>query len=117
VRAAGLSISAICQMALQRELANMERLRATGQAAFTPRLAAILDDVKSNCAAQGRDVTARDLLCGILMHGGNLGARALTVMGVELPPPSRAEAAAAGDGNLAADAIEALITAYKVALG
>ncbi|GAB3980438.1 hypothetical protein GCM10029978_078500 [Actinoallomurus acanthiterrae] len=116
VRAAGLSISAICQTALQRELVRLERLRATGEAAFTPRLAAIIEGLKSDLAAQGRDVTVRDLLCGILKHGDNLGARAVAAMGVELPPPRRDEPRGGGDGGLAPDAIDALAAAYKVSL-
>jgi ATP-dependent Clp protease ATP-binding subunit ClpC len=115
VRAAGLSISAICQAALQRELARLQRLRSTGQAAFTPRLAAIIEALKSDLAAQGRDVTARDLLCGILKHGDNLGARAVAAMGVDLPSHHRAESGG-GDGSLAHDAIDALCEAYKVSL-
>lgn len=113
VRAAGLSISAICQTALQRELARLDRLRTTGQAPFTPRLAVILDELRTG----GRDVTASDLLGGILLNGDNLGAHALAAMGVDLPVPrGTPRPATGGRGDFAPDAIEALTAAYKVAL-
>jgi Clp amino terminal domain, pathogenicity island component len=115
VRAAGLSVSAICQTALQEAVTRLEHLRASGQGAFTPRLAAILDIQRAERAQQGRDVTARDLMCGILKHGENLGARAIAAMGVELPAPHHASRAN-GTGALAPDAVDALAGAYKVSL-
>ncbi|NGN62736.1 hypothetical protein G5C51_02315 [Streptomyces sp. A7024] len=117
VRAAGLSISAICQAALQRELSALERLRSEGQAPYTPRLRAILDGAKADQARQGRDVTALDLAGAIARHGENLGARTLTALGIELPEPQPESAAAATDGHsrLAPDAVDVLTAAYKVA--
>jgi ATP-dependent Clp protease ATP-binding subunit ClpC len=115
VRAAGLSVSAICQTALQEAVTRLEHLRADGQGAFTPRLAAILDSQRTERATQGRDVTAWDLMGGILKHGENLGARAIAAMGIELPAPRRASRAN-GTGALAPDAVDALAKAYKVSL-
>ncbi|HWS37886.1 MAG TPA: Clp protease N-terminal domain-containing protein [Actinoplanes sp.] len=115
VRAAGLSISAVCQSALQSALAKLVQLSNTGQGHFTPRLAAIIDNQRTLRAGQGRDVSALDLLCGILKDGENLGARAVQALGVDLPVPDLPQSRE-GTGALAPDALEALANAFKIAL-
>jgi ATP-dependent Clp protease ATP-binding subunit ClpC len=115
VRAAGLSISAVCQSALQSALAKLGQLSSTGQGHFTPRLAAIIDSQRTLRAGQGRDVSALDLLCGILKDGENLGARAVQALGVDLPIPDVPQGHE-GTGALAPDALEALANAFKIAL-
>jgi ATP-dependent Clp protease ATP-binding subunit ClpC len=117
VRAAGLSLSPICQSALRDAVEVMGALRASGdgRGRFTPRLIEIIDDVAAASAARGRQVTALELLCGIIKHGENLGARTLTMLGVDLPEPKRSSAAKGG-GELARDAREVLASAYRVSL-
>lgn len=120
VRDAGLSISPICQQALRQSLDRLAGVRA-GDAArgrLTPRLAAIIEDAKAARAAIGRKLAGDDLLCFIMKHGQNLGARALAMLDVDLPdpalqPPSKL---AKGEGELDGAAQDLLVDAYKVAL-
>jgi hypothetical protein len=115
VRDAGLSVSPICQAALQRAVDRHGGLRDRGRGPLAAPLDAIVDDLRAEAADAGRDVTVYDLFGGIVHHGDNLGARALALLGVELPAkrPGRGRA---GVGDLADDAREVLATAYKVAL-
>jgi ATP-dependent Clp protease ATP-binding subunit ClpC len=119
VRDAGLSVSAICQTALRTALDRMAGARAgdAERAAFTPRLAAILDDAGARTAAEGKPVSALEVLCSIIKHGENLGARALTMLGVELPEKRAVRGAVKGAaGALADDARALLVEATRVAL-
>jgi hypothetical protein len=115
VRDAGLSVSPVCQAALQRAVDRHVALRDRGRGPLAPPLDAIVDDVRAEAADAGRDVTVSDLFAGIVHHGDNLGARALVLLGVELPA-KRAGRGRAGTGALAAETREVLATAYKVAL-
>lgn len=120
VRDAGLSISPICQQALRQALDRLAGVRA-GDAArgrLTPRLAEIIEDAKAERAALGRKVCGDDLLCFIMKHGENLGARALAMLDVDLPdpalqPPSKL---AKGEGELDDAAQDLLVDAYKIAM-
>src|SRR5687767_14298323 len=87
VRDAGLAVSAICQSALRAALDDLAAAQAGDpeRGRFTSRLAAILDGVKERMAADGKQVSAHELFGAIVRHGENLGTRALTLMGVELP--------------------------------
>jgi post-segregation antitoxin (ccd killing protein) len=115
VRDAGLSVSPVCQLALRRAVDQVTDLRDRGRGPFTARLDAILGDLRAEAAETGRDVTADQLFRGIVEHADNLGARALTMLGVELPArrPARGRA---GTGELAADARDVLAAAFKVSL-
>ena len=117
VREAELPVSAICQRALRDALDGLVAARAGEpvRGRFTGHLTAIVEDAKERMAAHGRQVTATELFGAIVTHGENLGARALALLGVELPAPS-APRAGRGDGELAADAREVLAGASRVAL-
>jgi ATP-dependent Clp protease ATP-binding subunit ClpC len=118
VREAGLSVSAICQTALRTALDRIAgaRLGDAERAAFTPRLAAILDDAGRRMAADGKPVSALEVLCSIIKHGENLGARALTMLGVELPEKRSVRGGRGSAGGLAEDARALLGDAARVAL-
>jgi ATP-dependent Clp protease ATP-binding subunit ClpC len=118
VRDAGLSVSAICQTALRTALDRVAGARAgdAARAAFTPRLATILDDAGTRMAADGRPVSALEVLCSIIKHGENLGARALTMLGVELPDKRPLRGAKGAAGALADDARTLLVAATRIAL-
>jgi hypothetical protein len=115
VRDAGLSVSPICQAALQRAVERHVGLRDRGRGPLAPPLDAIVDDLRAEAADAGRDVSVHDLFGAIVRHGDNLGARALELLGVELPA-RRAGRGRAGTGALAEEAREVLAVAYKVAL-
>jgi ATP-dependent Clp protease ATP-binding subunit ClpC len=115
VRDAGLVVSAICQTALRTAVDTLQSLRLRGEGSFTPRLTEILDDLRARAGAEGRQVTAADLFGGIVTHRENLGARALELMGVELPAMKEGRASK-GDGSLDDDARAVLADAYRVAL-
>ena len=132
VRAAGLSLSPICQAALREAVDRMAAIRGmgaektptpnlaayVGRGRFTPRLAAILDNVAAGCAQRRKKVTSLDLLGAIIEHGENVAARTLADLGVEQPPPRSMVRAKppAGSGELAPDAREVLGTAFRIAL-
>jgi post-segregation antitoxin (ccd killing protein) len=132
VRAAGLSVSPICQAALREAVDRLSSIRGSGadqtpspnlaayvgRGRFTPRLAAILANVEAGCAERHRKVTNLDLLGALIEHRDNIGARALAALGVEHPPPRSVVRARApqGSGELAPDAREVLGLAFKVAL-
>jgi post-segregation antitoxin (ccd killing protein) len=132
VRAAGLSVSPICQAALREAVDRLSAIRGSGadqtptpnlaahvgRGRFTPRLAAILANVEAGCAERHRKVTNLDLLGAMIEHRDNIGARALAALGVDQPPPRSMVRARApqGSGELAPDAREALGLAFKIAL-
>ena len=132
VRAAGLSLSPICQAALREAADRMAAIRGmgaektptpnlaayVGRGRFTPRLAAILGNAEAGCARRHKKVTSLDLLGAIIEHGENVAARALAALGVDQPPPRSMVRAKppAGSGELAPDAREILGTAFKIAL-
>src|SRR5690242_7033846 len=87
VREAGLSVSPICQTALRDALDRLGAVRNEGRGSFTPRLDEVLDRARHAAANAGREVAPEDLFGAIVEHGENLGARVLTMMGVELPHP------------------------------
>jgi ATP-dependent Clp protease ATP-binding subunit ClpC len=117
VRDAGLSVSPICQAALRDALDRLTATRAGDprRGGFTPRLAAILDDARDRMAASGRTVDAHEVVGAILQHGANVGARALTLLGVELPE-RRPARGGKGTGELAPDAKALLEDALRVSL-
>jgi ATP-dependent Clp protease ATP-binding subunit ClpC len=119
VRDAELSVSAICQTALRDALDRVAGARAgdAARAAFTARLATILDDAGARMATEGKPVSALEVLCSIIKHGENLGARALTMLGVELPDtrPVRGGSKAPA-GALGEDARSLLVAATRIAL-
>lgn len=115
VRDAGLSISPICQGALRRAVEGVAAVRDRGRGPFTARLEAILGDLRAEAFESGRDVTADQLFRGIVEHGDNLGARALTMLGVDLPARRPAKGRV-GTGELAADARDVLAAAFRVSL-
>ena len=117
VREAGLSISHICQIAVRDALDRVAGVRDgdAGRARLTPRLTSIINDAMEEMAARGRKVRGDDLLCFIMKHGNNLGARALVMLGVDLPEP-RGDLGSKGKGELDAAAQELLIDAYRIAL-
>jgi ATP-dependent Clp protease ATP-binding subunit ClpC len=132
VRAAGLSISPICQAALREAVDRLSSIRGSGanktptpnlaayvgRGRFTARLAAILANVEAGCSERRRKVTSLDLLGAIIEHSENIGARALAALGVDHPPPRSAVRARPrkGSGELDPDAREVLGTAFKIAL-
>ena len=85
MKASGIGVSAVCQDALRTAVDRIAGARAAdaGRGGFTPRLAAIVEKRRH----QDRPVEAYDLVCGIVKHGENLGAKLLTSFGVELPEP------------------------------
>jgi len=113
VKGTGLAVSAVCQAALRSAVDRIVGARAGDPArgAFTPRLAAILDKRRN----QGRPVEAHDVVCGIIKHGENLGARLLTSFGVELPEPDPTPADG-GDAELTDGARHLLEAAARLAL-
>jgi len=113
VKAAGIAVSAVCQGALRSAVDRISGARAgdAERGGFTPRLAAIIDGRRS----QARPVEALDLVCAIVEHGENLGARLLTSFGVELPEPDPAPKAA-GAGELTPGARALLEAAARVAI-
>lgn len=113
VRDADLAMSPICQTALRDAVERITALRERGEGTFTPRLAAILDDARTEAAEAGRQVTAHHLFGAIVKHRENLGARAIESFGIELPSP-KAPRAAKGDGELSGDAREVLASAYRI---
>jgi ATP-dependent Clp protease ATP-binding subunit ClpC len=130
VRAAGLSVSPLCQAALREAVDRLAALRSptvdrsalaahAGRGRFTPRLAAVLAAAEDVAAARSRQVTPLDLLGAIVDHGENLGARVLAAAGVELPAPGfrrGAKAARRGKGDLAPETRAALAAAFATAL-
>ena len=120
VRDAGLAVSPICQEALRAALDRLAGVRA-GDAArgrLTPRLAAIIEQAKAERAAMGRKLCDDELLCFIMKHGENLGARALTLLGVDLPDPALQPPTKAmkGHGELDPAAQDLLVVSFKVAI-
>ena len=129
VRDAGLTVSPICQQALRHALDRVAGVRA-GDAArgrMTPRLAEVIAQAKADRASRGRKVAGDDLLCFVMKHGENLGARALAMLDVDLPDPAlqpprpedKGESISSGrpaDGELDGDAQDLLVAAYKVAV-
>jgi hypothetical protein len=113
VKAAGVGVSAICQEALRTAVDRVVGARAADptRGGFTPRLAAIIDKRRS----QERPVEAYDLVCGIVKHGENLGARLLTSFGVELPEPDPTPGRG-GAGELTDGARALLEAAARVAI-
>jgi ATP-dependent Clp protease ATP-binding subunit ClpC len=117
VRAAGLPVSPICQLALAEALRMMEAARAAIEvirdpgfdpgrhprvsarvaARMTSRLHEALRLARA-AAGPGEYVETRHLLAGVLDEEGNLGARLLEAMEVDLAA-LRAAAARAGSGE------------------
>ena len=131
VRDAGLAVSPLCQMALHEAVARLHQLGSAtsvealrghdGRGRMAPRLAEVIAAAEQDAAARGRQVGVLDLLGAILDHGENLGARALTAAGLELPPAGflrrRGQPAPAkGNGELSTEARELLASAFRVAL-
>jgi ATP-dependent Clp protease ATP-binding subunit ClpC len=120
VRDAALSVSAICQKALRDALDQLAGVRAgdATRGRLTPRLAAIIEQAKAERAAMGRKLSGDDLLCFIMKHGENLGARALAMLGVDLPDPALQPASKAvkGKGEMDEAAQDLLVDAYRVAV-
>jgi ATP-dependent Clp protease ATP-binding subunit ClpC len=125
VRDAGLSVSPICQTALRDAVDRIGALRTHGRGSFTPRLDEVVDRAGRKAAATGHEVGPEDLFGAIVEHGENLGARALTMMGVELPAPRPGEASGdasapapdgAPAGELGVAAREVLASGYRIAL-
>ena len=109
VRDAGIPVSSVCQAALRSALQDLEAIRSrravASSAELTPRLRDILATGPAN---------ALELLGAIILHGENLGARVLTDLGVDLPPP-RPRAKRRG-AEVAPQVGEVLAAAYRVAL-
>jgi ATP-dependent Clp protease ATP-binding subunit ClpC len=121
VREAGLSVSPICQTALRDAVERIGALRSHGHGPFTPRLDEVVDRARRNASAAGREVAPEDLFGAVVEHGENLGARALTMMGVDLPAPRPGDAAGGASagapaGELGAAAREVLASGYRIAL-
>lgn len=120
VRDAGLSVSAICQQALRDALDRVAGVRA-GDAVrgrMTPRLAEVIEQAKDDRASRRRKVCGDELLCFVMKHGENLGARALAMLDVDLPDPALQPPApeSTGKGELDGDAQDLLVAAYKIAV-
>ena len=117
VRDAALPVSSLCQTALRDALDRLAGVRAGDGARgrLTPRLASIVEGAKAERAKAGRKVAGDELLCFIMKHKENLGARAIAMLGVELPEPDL-DVGVEGRGELDADAQDLLVDAYKVAL-
>jgi len=113
VRESGIGVSGVCQEALRQAVDRVVGARVGDgeRARFTPRLTAIVEHRRT----LGRPVEAHDLVCGIIKHGENLGARLLTSMGIELPEPDPT-AGGEGTGELTAGARGLLAAAAKVAI-
>jgi ATP-dependent Clp protease ATP-binding subunit ClpC len=115
VRAAGLSASPICQTALREALDRLGALRNEGRGSFTPRLDEVLERARANATRAAHEVTPEDLFGAVVEHGENLGARALAMMGLDLPAP-RSRRASGAAGELGAAAREVLASGFRVAL-
>lgn len=113
VRDAGIGVSAVCQDALRNAVDRIVGARSADaeRGRFTPRLSAIIEGRLS----LGRPVEAHDLVCAVIKHGENLGARLLTSVGIELPEPAPASAGD-GTGELTAAARGLLEAAAKLAI-
>jgi ATP-dependent Clp protease ATP-binding subunit ClpA len=116
VRYAGLSVSPICQTALRDALDRLGALRSEGRGSFTPRLDEVLDRARQAAAKAGREVAPEDLFGAVVEHGENLGARALTMMGVDLPAPKPRDASGGDAGQLGNAAREVLASGLRIAL-
>lgn len=120
VRDAGLSVSPICQQALRDALDRVAGARAgdAERARMTPHLAEVIAQAKADRASLGRKVAGDELLCFVMKHGENLGARALAMLDVDLPDPALAPPRPEdrGDGELDGDAQDLLVAAFKVAV-
>lgn len=116
VRDAELSVSPICQTALREALDRLGTLRNEGLGSFTPRLGEVLDRARRAAADAGREVVPEDLFGAIVEHGENLGARALTMMGVDLPTPKPRKGSGGDTGELGAAAREVLASGFRIAL-
>jgi len=116
VRDAGLSVSPICQTALRDALDRLGALRTEGRGSFTPRLDEVLDRARHAAADAGREVAPEDIFGAIVEHGENLGARALTTMGIDLPAPKPGRAARGDAGVLGAAARDLLASGLRIAL-
>lgn len=115
VRDAGLSVSAVCQTALREALDRLGALRQDARGSFTTRLDEVIDRARGKAAAGGREVSPEDLLGAIVEHGENLGARALAMMGVDLPEPVPSKASGQA-GDLGPAVREVLAEAFRVSL-
>ena len=115
VRDAGLSASPICQTALRDALDRLGALRNEGRGSFTPRLDEVLERARETAASAAREVTPEDLFGAVVEHGENLGARALMMMGVDLPAPKSRKGSGAA-GELGAAARQVLASGFRLAL-
>lgn len=113
VREAGLSVSPICQAALRDAVEEVRRIRSTGRGGYSAHLTEVLDDVTGSAAGP---VGVPEIAAGIIRHGDNLGARVLTSLGVDLPPPGRPKRDAARRGELTDDALDLLAAAYRTSI-
>ena len=123
VREAGISISAVCQVALRDVLETFAAVDGVDGNApprrtrMTERLTSILAEVRAEATERGRPADAHDLLGAVIRHGENLGAHALRNLGVELPRPQpRPRSKRAKGSPLAPDARDLVKAAVAVAL-
>jgi hypothetical protein len=82
--------------------------------ALAPDLRAIIDDGRGRMAADARLLTAPDLVCAVIRHGDNAGARLIASFRVDLPDPRPADREP-GDGALDEGSRSLLEAAARVA--